>query len=73
MALDIMALDKQLVDNDLCCLTDEDFYESKKLETRHSVDHICLSSHFKEKCSHIEVWYDSTLSDHNGVFMDLLL
>lgn len=66
-------LTKQLSLNNLSCLTDEDFCKSNKLEGRHNVDHICITSQYQQICKKVAVWYEPELSDHNGVYVELQL
>lgn len=69
----IADLTNQLVLNNLSCLTDEDFCKSKKLEVRHNVDHICITSRYQQNCTKVAVWYEPELTDHNGVYVELEL
>lgn len=69
----IADLTNQLVLNDLSCLTDDDFFKSKKLEYRHNVDHICIATKYQQNCKKVAVWYEPELTDHNGVYVELQL
>jgi endonuclease/exonuclease/phosphatase family metal-dependent hydrolase len=61
----------------LTCLTSEDFCASGELETRHSVDHICLSKNHGDHVTvtGVGVWEGrgpmGPMSDHNGVYVAL--
>ena len=64
---------------DLRCVTEENFVECGKLQTRHSIDHIAIAtSALSEKTVTVDAWEGTTaeginLSDHNGVIVTLAL
>lgn len=63
-------LTNQLNSNDLVCLTNE-----VKPTNRHTIDHICISQGLKPCCK-AGCWdnisdNNITMSDHNGVFVDI--
>lgn len=65
-----------LVDSGLACVTEEDFVSTGKLATRSSIDHICIDVEHQGDVLRVDAWEaihpdGSTLSDHNGVFVDL--
>jgi endonuclease/exonuclease/phosphatase family metal-dependent hydrolase len=65
-----------LLDLSLDCKTGIDLRKTGKLETRASVDHICLSRPLAGAVVDIGAWEGTTIdgtrmSDHNGVFVDV--
>lgn len=81
----IAGLDKQLRLSNLVSLTDEDFGKEGKLtispwsktgEYRHNIDHICVTEG-RFKVQQVGAWDHFTtsqeLTDHNGVYVDLVL
>jgi hypothetical protein len=61
----------------LTCVTEEDFVATGKLRDRHSIDHVALSQRLLPTLRFVGVWeaFDEfgSLSDHNGVFVDLTI
>lgn len=60
----------------LSCVTAEDFTATRKLRSRHNIDHICVDDRWAGFVSGVGAWEgiasDGTrLSDHNGVWVDL--
>jgi hypothetical protein len=79
-----LLLSEKLSENNIDCLTEENFSETGKLKPnpktgkpRRNIDHICFSAWWHSKLSSIEVdaWDHFTdqgvrMSDHNGVLID---
>jgi hypothetical protein len=72
----IEALSNALKASAMKCVTDGRSRADLKLKTRSTVDHICLSPKLESRLNFVSAWEgeeDGTkLSDHNGVFVDLL-
>lgn len=63
-----------LTEAGLACVTEEDFVASGKLQTRHSVDHICVDLKLAAKVKEVIPWEAGNLdgvmlSDHNGLLV----
>lgn len=76
-AQSVVALGSALEASGVQCVTQEDFRASGKLQTRASIDHICLSDELADRKTAVGAWEGTVegtrLSDHNGVFVDLRL
>jgi endonuclease/exonuclease/phosphatase family metal-dependent hydrolase len=63
-----------LQDAGLSCVTEEDFVANGKL-TRHSIDHVCMTSALVANLIHVDAWEGTLdgkrLSDHNGVLVSM--
>jgi hypothetical protein len=69
-------LTRELASADLVCVTEQDFVESGDLTTRSSIDHICLDAHSAARVR-VGAWEAGVgdgvrLSDHNGVWVDVI-
>ena len=67
-----------LAANNMCCVTQSDFFATGQLTTRSMVDHLCLDHELAACVSRVEPWeagnLDSgkRLTDHSGIWIDLL-
>ena len=78
----IVLLDDQLARNNLTSLTDEDFGANVKLQAdpkkgycRHNIDHVCVTQgrfHVEQVGAWDHFTAGGELSDHNGVFVELV-
>ena len=61
----------------LVCVTDGDLVDGGKLESRSTIDHICLDESLARCIREVGAWEGRTeavrLSDHNGVYVDIML
>jgi endonuclease/exonuclease/phosphatase family metal-dependent hydrolase len=73
------ALSRELASTDLVCVTEEDLVQAGKLQTKSTIDHICLDASTATAVRHVGAWEPGSgaggvrLSDHNGVWVDLEL
>lgn len=63
--------------NQLVCVTEEDLRAKGILQSRASIDHICLSRSLAGKVVSLDAWEGTTddgcrMSDHNGVAVDVI-
>jgi endonuclease/exonuclease/phosphatase family metal-dependent hydrolase len=75
-AVSTTKLSEALKRSNLVCETKEDMRKTGKLQTRATVDHICLSRNIAMNSTVVGAWEGTSdvlgrMSDHNGVYVDL--
>lgn len=72
----LQKLSTALEQSSLRCVTEIDMRANGLLQTRASIDHICLSQHLAENVQSIGAWEGTSqdgcrMSDHNGVVVEI--